>query len=670
MSEVNLGRETTPGRNAPAYVLADFPVAVAGQQLSQLRGYAIADASARFLRAQGHDVLFSLGFDSFTGPVEAESARMGLTPREWTDRCYEQTRVRLEELGCSCDWERAFMSSQPECYRWSQWLFLKLLEQGVIQRRGERWTMRLAPDADELDSLPGWDEAATAQQRETLGLVEGVEIQASTFGAGELVVFTPHVDAIAEATFVAISPAHPDVARWTTDAEIAQAVAAIDEHQSQEDEQAPETAPMVLTEQMAIVPGVAGMLPMVVTPLVDRRFGATAVLGIPERDPLDRAFAARLPAPAGAAWKTSSGQAATRPAARLRARDVAVSRPQAWGTPVPIVDCPSCGLVPVGLDELPVPLVDESPANGGAGPGEHDPRGRTCPSCGGPAALERSTIDPLLDRMWMWMAICVPPEDRSSAMADHPEFARWLPVHQAICDVHASADAFARRTLAQMLQDVGELPQLERREPFARVLAYGGAAAADNAAEDAAVDPGDRPELDLLLAHASGDAVRLALLYTASRGRALRWNDGQLRCCERFLARLRDYAEPRLSQEAAAGESFGQPRIDTSDPLRRRLACWCATACQRITANLDDLQPQPAVHDCIRLLARIEDFESRALERRGELDAHDHQAIAAALSTLARLLAPLAPHVAQELWSAAGNSAEVTAGGWPAPTGA
>jgi len=666
MAELNFGRETTPGRNAPAYVLADFPVAVAGQQLSQLRGYAIADASARFLRAQGRDVLFSLGFDSFTGPVEAESARMGLTPREWTERCYEQTRARLDQLGCSCDWERAFMSSQPECYRWSQWLFLKLLEQGVIQRRGERWTMRLAPDADELDPLPGWDEAATAQQRETMGLVEGVEIRASTFGAGELVVFTPHVDAIAEATFVAISPWHPDVAQWTADGEVAQAVAAM----VKEDEQEPETAPMVLTEQMAIVPGVAGMLPMVVTPLVDRRFGATAVLGIPERDPLDRALAARLPAPAGAAWKTSSGQAATTPAARLRARDVAVSRPQAWGTPVPIVDCPSCGLVPVRLDELPVPLVDESPANGGAGAGENDPRARMCPSCGGPATRERSTIDPLLDRMWMWMAICVPPEDRSSAMADHREFARWLPVHQAICDVHASADAFARRTLAQMLQDVGELPQLERREPFARVLAYGCAPAADDAAEDTAVDAGDRSELDPLLARAGGDAVRLALLYTASRGRTLCWSDGQLRCCERFLARLRDYAQPRLSQAAPASESFGQPRIDTSDPLRRRLACWCATACQRITANLDDLQAQRAVHDCIRLLARIEDFESRALERRGGLDAHDHQAIAAALSTLVRLLAPLAPRVAQELWSAAGKSTDVTGSGWPEPTGA
>jgi leucyl-tRNA synthetase len=174
-------------------------------------------------------------------------------------------------------------------------------------------------------------------------------------------------------------------------------------------------------------------------------------------------------------------------------------------------------------------------------------------------------------------------------------------------------------------------------------------------------------DLDELIARVGGDTVRLAMLRAASPGRAFRWNEQPLRHCRRFLQTLYDYAEPRLREWARLSDHTPEASIDTSERMRRRLAHWCAVACEKVTVQLEGLQMQRAAHNVMLLLTRIQDFESRVLER-GEIDALDREAIVAALLLLVRLLAPLAPHVAEELWSAAGNTAFVCDAGWPTPS--
>jgi leucyl-tRNA synthetase len=271
-------------------------------------------------------------------------------------------------------------------------------------------------------------------------------------------------------------------------------------------------------------------------------------------------------------------------------------------------------------------------------------------------------IDPRMDRMWMWMAICVPPVHRADAMMNDPEYARWLPVEQFVSNVDAAAGLFERRLLAEILQDIGELPPLPDREPFSKALMHQGVRL-----DEATISEhlGDVADLDELIARVGSDTVRLAMLHAASPGRAFTWSEQPLRRCQRFLQTLYDYAEPRLREWARLSDQApDQASIDTSEKMRRRLAHWCAVACEKVTVQLEGLQMQRAAHNAMLLFTRIQDFESRVLEH-GEIEALDREAILAASLLLVRLLAPLAPHVAEELWSAAGNTALVCDAGWP-----
>jgi leucyl-tRNA synthetase len=655
----------------PAYVFADGAAAGDDAWLGQIRTYTIADAGARFLRARGRAVLFSLGFDSFGPAAERASLRAGLPAGEWAQRRREQLSKRFESLGFSFDLERAFMSCEAEHYRWTQALFLKLLQRDVIYRRGNEWVMRVEPHVAEiergLDALAGWDPTAIERQRQTIGRVDGIELRASTFDRGDLTVFTPHVDAVAQAAFVAISPSHPDIEDWTTEPAIAEQVSDLRAAQRRAEEDA-ETIRFVATDTLATVPGVDGMLPVVISPLVDGRFGPTAVLGMPELDPVDRAIAERLPTPSGTAWKTSGSKASTRAAVRYAVQDLTVSQARAWGAPIPLVDCPACGTVSVAVEELPVRLPDDLRLTGEAVNPLADRADFclcACPACGASAVRETSTIDCRLDGMWMWMALCVPAQRRASAMFDDVEYARWLPAHQVVSDVDAAAGVFERRLLAEALQDLGELPPLPDREPFSRALMHGGVRPPQTAIGE---HLGDLLDPDELLARVGADALRLAMLHAASPGRGLGWSDQPLRRSQAFLQRLHGFAEPRLREWARLPDRPAQPSIDASDRLRRRLAHWCTVACEKVTTQLECLQLQRAAHNDVLLLTRIEDFEARVLEQREQIQAPDREAIVAALLLLVQLVAPLAPHIAEELWSAAGNATLVGAAGWPTPS--
>jgi leucyl-tRNA synthetase len=705
----------------PAYVFAGCPFTSGDAHMGHIRSYTIADAYARFLRARGRAVLFSLGFDSFGLPAELEAQRRDISPQEWVARCCERMRGQFQALGYSCDWERSFVSSEPEHYRWTQWLFLAMLARGLIYRqeaqvswcdscqtvlaslqvedgtcwrchsgvrfvRMPQWFMRITAYVQEnergLEALPDWDKAAVGAQRAVLGRVDGVELDASTFDGATLTVFTPHPEAIAQAAFVAVSPGHPEIERWVADPEVAAQLAGVREAGWRREDRDAEQTPVVQTGALATVPGVAGMLPIVISPLVDARFGPTAMLGIPERDPTDASIAQRLPAPSATAWKASKAGATPRPTVRYRARDFAISRQRAWGAPIPLIHCPACGTVPVPFEELPVRLPDDLdiPREGGnplaSRPDFYE---TSCPRCAGAAKRETDTIDCHVDGMWMWMPICVPAEGRSTAMFSHPEYARWLPAEQIVWGADAGGYMFDQRLIGKVLQDLDQLPQLPDREPFKKALMhqmirFEGRKMSKHLGN--VVDPNE------LVATVGADTVRLAVLHAASPGRIFNWNDQPVRFCQIFLKKLYGYAEGRLREWSLSPESpAGAPgaaseaatengssrlaRIDASDKLRRRLANWCRVACEKVTENLERLEMQRAAHNSMLLLTRIQDFEQRALERPGgELEAADREAIVAALLLLVRLLAPLTPHIAEELWSLAGNSSLVSNAPW------
>ncbi len=686
----------------PAYVFAGCPFTSGDAHMGHIRSYTIADAYARFLRARGRAVLFSLGFDSFGLPAELEALRRGISPQQWVARCCERMRGQFEALGYSCDWERTFVSSEPEHYRWTQWLFLAMLERGLVYRREAQvswcdscqtvlatlqvedgtcwrchsevrfvrlpqWFMRITAYAQDnergLESLPGWDKAAVGSQRAVLGRVDGVELDAATFDGGTLTVFTPHPEAIAQAAFVAVSPAHPDVDRWISEPAVAEQLAGMREAGWRREDREAEHVPVVQTGALVTVPGVAGMLPIVISPLVDARFGPTVALGIPDLDPTDASIAQRLPAPAGAAWKAAKASATPRPTVRYRARDFAISRQRAWGAPIPLVHCPACGTVPVPYEDLPVRLPEDLQISGAGGnplASRPDFVETSCPRCAGAAKRETDTIDCHVDGMWMWMPICVPPEGRATEMFSHPEYTRWLPAEQIVWGADAGGYMFDQRLIGKVLQDLDQLPPLPAREPFTKALMHQmirleGRKMSKHLGN--VVDPNE------LVATVGADTVRLAVLHAASPGRIFNWNEQPVRYCQIFLKKLYGYAEWRLREW---GPQDGEARIDTSEKLRRRLANWCAVACAKVAENFEGLEMQRAAHNTMLLLTRIQDFEQRALHQRGgELERADREAVVAALLLLTQMLAPLTPHLAEELWSLGGHTTLVSTAPWP-----
>ena len=245
--------EPVEGRE-DVHVLNSHPFTSGAAHMGHVRSYSIGDAHARFRRARGDSVLYSLGFDAFGLPAELSAIEHGVTPREWVDTCAAQMRAQFDAMGFSFDWSRTFMSCDEDIYRWSQWLFLVLLEGGFIYERegsvdwcdscktvlaraqaagGEcwrchgpvrlvrrsQWYVRGSEYAEENDArlaeLTGWNKGAIGAQRAVLGRVDGVELDAKTLDGLALTLFTPHTGAIDEAEFALLSPNHPEIERWT-----------------------------------------------------------------------------------------------------------------------------------------------------------------------------------------------------------------------------------------------------------------------------------------------------------------------------------------------------------------------------------------------------------------------------------------------------------------------
>ncbi len=684
-------RTPPPSGRPSSYVFAGCPFTTGDAHMGHIRSYTISDSFARFRRARGDDVLFSLGFDSFGLPAELEANKRGLSPAAWVRTCSEQMRGQFQRLGYSCDWDRSFISSEPDHYRWSQWLFLALLDQNLVYMRDAQviwcdscntvlaamqadgdvcwrcgstvmfrqlpqWFLRVSAYVDEneagLAHLPRWNKAALGSQRAILGRVDGFELEARLDDGRDLTVFMTSTEAFTDATVVAISPNHPEVASLATDPGVREALRTLRQSGRRRADRA--TRQVVKTAMNAAVPGIAEPLPVVISPQVDSRFGPTAIL-----EGADRSLA--LTAKEG---ESEAGQRRTAPAAepraavRYRAQDFPISRQRSWGAPIPLVHCERCGTVPVPREQLPVELPEDPRSTSAALADCEDFLNCACPACGGAAKRETDTLDCHVDALWMWMPICVPAEDRSTLMFSHPELQRWLPIRQIVWGADAGGYLFDQRITARVLQDIGELAPLPQREPFSDALMHqmikmDGRKMSKHIGN--VVNPSE------LIEAAGADAVRLAVLAAAAPARPFDWNERPLATAGAFLGELWAYAQPRLSEWAAPEAG----RVDRSDRLRRQLGRWCDAALAKATVAYEQLEMQRVASNLIRLFEHIQEFERRVGERRNELSVHDREAVVAALLILLKAIAPLCPHIAEELWSVAGNETTLSSTPWP-----
>jgi leucyl-tRNA synthetase len=698
------------------YIKPSSPFTSGNLHMGHVRDYSIGDAYARFRRAVGDDVLFGFGFDAFGLPAEMAAIERKIPPAEWVESCGERMLGQMRRLGFSFNYERVFYSSDEGQYRWSQWLFVTLLEAGLIYRadttvdwcdhcrttlaalqvedgrcwrchnevrliRRPTWFLRITPYLEENDArLPeleaDWDEISLSTQRYILGRSDGVEVDLVSDDAGgsSLLAFTPHPDAAAQASFVLLSPRHPEVEAWATDPAVAEQLNELRSGGWERSARDAKSVPLVDTGMSVTAPWSWAQLPVVVSPLVDARYGPTAALGIPAVDEADAALAARLSRLQGAAAGIEPDEVAgppqpdaatpeTRPAVRYRAADFSISRQRFWGTPIPIINCESCGPVPVPEQELPVVLPrDIEPT------GEGNPLAErsefvdvACPRCGEPAKRETDTLDCHFDALWLWVPSAVPPEARAEQMFSHPDLQRWLPSERLVAGADSGGFVFDQRIVTKALRDIGPFSFMEHGEPFSGCL-FHEMVIADG--RKMSKHLGNVVDPDELVEQYGADTVRLAVLYAAGPAKTLNWNDGALRFASRFLHNVWIYSQARFAGLEVAPED-AEAAADT-EFMRERLCKWCDNGLSRITEDLGELQMHKAVRNVTRLFERIQDFEKRVIQRRGELCRADAEAQAAALKLLAQTLAPFAPHAAEALLLAAGvEDGEALPGAWP-----
>ncbi|MFI5272280.1 MAG: leucine--tRNA ligase [Ktedonobacterales bacterium] len=584
----------------------------------------------------------------------------------------------------------------------------------VERREIDQWLMRITQYADQLldfDALD-WPEKTRLMQTNWIGRSEGAEIRfqarvpklsksGTPTGATETVeipVFTTRPDTIFGVTFFVLAPEHPLVERLTAPERRAAVQAYIEQagHETEIDRQStdkerPKTGVPLGASVTNPVTGEA--VPVWIADYVLMSYGHGAVMGVPAHDQRDFAFARAFGLPivevirpqdeeatATASWASAktaagvmvnSGAFSGTPAAEAkqqviewleahdagkravtyRLRDWLISRQRFWGAPIPIVYCPDHGAVPVPEDQLPVTLPDEvefKPT--GESPLRFVPEflNTTCPICGGPATREVDTMDTFVCSSWYFLRY-VDPENAHAAWAREKVDA-WLPVDMYIGGAeHATLHLLYARFFIKALRDMG---LLGFDEPFKRLFHQGIVLGPDN--QKMSKSRGNVIAPDDVVARYGADTVRAYLMFMGPFDQGGPWNSSGIEGVWRFMNRVWNLTTGYLAGRdgAAAGAAAGVPAGAAIERLRHKTIA-------RVTGDYRHLHfntALAALMEFLNALSRAKDDEPAVLR---------DSRYGAAVETLLVLLAPLAPHIAEELWHRAGHEQSVHTQPWP-----
>ena len=557
----------------------------------------------------------------------------------------------------------------------------------VVERREiPQYFMKITDYADELlaglDKLDGWPEQVRTMQRNWIGCSEGVEVHFGLAAGNEpLKVFTTRPDTLMGVTYVAVAAEHPLALSGA--ANKPELLAFIDECKRQETaEAAIETMEKkgMDTGLKAIHPISGEQVPIYVANFVLMGYGEGAVMAVPAHDQRDWEFAQKygigikqVIAPnddsaidltqgaftdkgklinSGEFSGLSSQQAFGAIAEHLkkegkgctrvnyRLRDWGVSRQRYWGAPIPIINCPDCGAVPVPEKDLPVVLPEAVEFDGVGSPIKKMPEfyETTCPKCGGKAERETDTFDTFMESSWYYARYAS--RKSGEAMLDK-DADYWLPVDQYIGGIeHAILHLLYARFYHKLMRDEG---LVKSDEPFANLLTQGMVlkdGAKMSKSKGNTVDPQE------LIEQYGADTVRLFTMFAAPPEQSLEWNDSGVEGAHRFLKRLWVYAHEH--QAELGGIIVG---TDTHKDERREIHESLAQA----LADFDKYQFNTVVAACMKIMNTLGKLEAGAEALRNE-----------GVSILLRLLGPIAPHISHTLWKELDYGDDVLSAPWPA----
>ncbi|WP_322798095.1 leucine--tRNA ligase [Thermoflexus sp.] len=708
------------------YFLTMFPYPSGDLHMGHWFAMAPSDAVARYLRMKGYNVLFPIGFDAFGLPAENAAIKHNTHPKTWTYANIERMRRQLRSMGASFDWTREVVTCEPEYYKWNQWFFIQFFKRGlayrkrsavdfcpkcnttlareqvvsedgervcercgtpVIKKELEQWFLRITAYAEELldHSRLDWPERVCTMQKNWIGRSEGAEIVFPTEGEESIVVFTTRPDTLFGATFMVLAPEHPLVPKLTAPDRRKEVEAYIQEAQRRTEIERlslEREKTGVFIGAYARHPLTEERLPIWISDYVLMEYGTGAIMGVPAHDQRDFEFAVKFQLPirvviAPPDWKgeplsaayegpgtmvnsgpfdglpSEEGKRAVtaelerrglgRPAISYRLRDWCISRQRYWGTPIPIIYCPTCGMVPVPEDQLPVLLpesVNVLPT--GESPLKYleDFVKTTCPQCGGPAERETDTMDTFVDSSWYQYRYLSP--HKEDAPWDEEEARYWLPVDLYTGGVeHATMHLLYTRFWTKVLRDMG---MVWFDEPMIRLRNQGVILGEDR--EKMSKSRGNVVAPDELVMRYGADTVRAYLMFGFRWDMGGPWSSTGIEGVHRWLHRVWN-----LVLEPASVE--GIPTPEQVAALRR----WTHRTIQRVSRDLEDFEFNTAIAALMEFTNYLQDAKDTPVVH--------HEAWDEAIRTLTLLLAPFAPHLAEELWERLGYPYSVHQQPWP-----
>ena len=703
------------------YISCMFPYpSGAGMHVGHIFEHAIVDAIARFYRGNGHNVLNPMGWDSFGLPAENYAIKTGTSPIETTKTNIENFKKQLTRVGLSIDWTRELNTSDPSYYKWTQWIFTQLFERGLAYQKDsmqwwcpvdktvlaneqveggkcwrcgtevekkamKQWFFKITDYADALlEEIPSldWPEKIKVAQTNWIGRSQGAEITFAIDGRDDLItVFSTRPDTLFGATFIVLAPEHPLARTLATD-EMRENVdtyvtAALKKSEIERQAEGKEKTG-VWTGSYVINPANGEKMAIWIADYVLGGYGTGAVMGVPAHDERDYEFATKFKLPIievitkpnedeliyhGEGPLMNSGQFDGMESSEAREeivawleeqdigkakvtykmRDWLISRQRYWGAPIPIIHCDEHGAVAVPESDLPVLLPEvEDYAPKGDGKSvlaeQTDWVDTTCPTCGKPAKRETDTMDGFACSSWYLLRYTDPHDD---ARAWAPDLANyWAPVDFYVGGDHAVAHLLYVRFWTHVFRDMG---LTDFREPVKKLVYHGLISAEDGRKMSKSlgntVDP-----LDLVNQGYGADALRVFELFLGPINEDSNWSSSGIAGVHRFINRVWT-----LAQEYQSSPKDVTTHDDEIEHLRNKLI-------KKVTSDYHRLSFNTAISAMMEYTNELYKFK---------VDGFSDEVWRTALETLLQLLAPMAPHIAEELWQQFGHDALIHQTMWP-----
>jgi leucyl-tRNA synthetase len=710
------------------YCLVMFPYPSGKLHVGHGRNYIIGDAVARYKIMKGYNVLSPMGWDAFGLPAENAAIKGGMHPKESTLNNIVEMKKQLTQWGAGYDWSREVASCLPDYYKWTQWIFLKLFQKGlaykkkaavnwcsscntvlaneqvvnslcercdskVIEKDLEQWFFKITDYAqsllDDIEGLKHWPERVKTMQANWIGRSTGVNIDFSINGEDiKITCYTTRVDTIFGATYMVLAPEHPDIPKLIANSpekdKINEFIISA-RTQPKALRTAQETEKQgIFTGRYVINPVNKKNIPIWIANYVLMEYGTGAVMAVPAHDQRDFEFGKkynldvkvvidnpssplsessmeiayvqdgimvnsekfngmgnREAMDAIADWmeKKSTGKRAT----HFKLRDWLISRQRYWGAPIPVIYCKKCGIMGVPEKDLPVLLpekVDFKSCEESPLAGSKDFVSVKCPKCKGDARRETDTMDTFVDSSWYFLRY-LSPKDTFRAF-DKSLVDKWLPVDQYIGGVeHAILHLLYSRFITKVLNDLGFIGF---NEPFRALFTQG--MIIKNGAK-MSKSKGNVVSPDQLIARYGADTIRLYTLFIGPPEKDAEWNDRAVEGAYRFLGRLWRLVSKTKELKNADKKLKSQDR-----DLERKIH-------QTIKKVTKDIEGDFKFNTAISAVMELVNEAYSAMEKDNIYYAKD------AAKNAVLLLAPLVPHIAEELWQALGNRPSVFNQKWP-----